>query len=141
MDAETLRHIKRIERELTKLFEEDRLLRERIAASTGDGGASFLSASGLNGTLVAGSGLSGGGTFPGTVTLDVDLTDAWSGLEFSSDELQVDLDETFVWMGRHTFGVGSLGELLNTHTAMGNNHGLGGMVEIAPSASLRSTMT
>ena len=50
------------------------------------------------------------------------------------------IDQTPLWTGIHTFGVGKRGESLAFHTSMGEAHGLGGMVVIAPSASRRSTI-
>ena len=71
MDRETVQSIKRIERLIGKLQEEDRLLRERIASASGDQGSSFYSQATLNGTLDVGNGIAGGGTFPGTVSVSV----------------------------------------------------------------------
>ena len=54
--------------------------------------------------LTAGDGLSAtDGGANGTITLDVDLVAAWSGLEFSGGELRVDEDAAFDWTGAHTF--------------------------------------
>lgn len=71
MDQETNRNLRRIEREIGILHKEARLLRERIAATSGDSGETYYQASVLNGTLDVGNGIVGGGTFPGTVSVSV----------------------------------------------------------------------
>lgn len=88
MDQETVRELKRIRAEISLLHKEDRLLRERISTTTGDVSSTFYAQSSLNGILSVGDGISGGGTFPGSVSIAVDLS-ATSGLEFSSGELQI----------------------------------------------------
>ena len=50
------------------------------------------------------------------------------------------IDQTPLWTGVHTFGVGKLGESLAWHCSMNEGHGLGGIVVVAPCASLRSTI-
>ena len=55
--------------------------------------------------FVDGDGLIGSdGGANGDYTLAVDLVDAWSGLEFSSGELRVDLGATFAWANTHAWG-------------------------------------
>ena len=88
MDRDVVRELKRIEREIGFLHEEDRLLRERISVASGDFSSEFFKQTALNGSLTTGDGISGGGTFPGVVSISVDLATT-SGLEFSSGELQV----------------------------------------------------
>ena len=135
MDTEISGIIKRLEREIGLLHREDRLLRERIASSSGDQGSAFYTQVALNGTLSAEDGIEGGGTFPGTVTVAIDLAD-WSGLEFTSGELLVDEDEDFSWLGEHMFKQ-ARGELQASHFSMGESHGLGGTNHIASVASLK----
>lgn len=103
MDQETIREIKRIELELGRLRKEDRLLRERISVASGDYSVDFFRQGSLGGTLIAGDGISGGGTFPGTVSIAIDLVSAWSGLEISSAQLRIDQTAAFTWTALHTY--------------------------------------
>ena len=71
MDKETVSEIKRLEREISFLKEADRRLRERISVASGDSSDTFYAQSSLNGLLTAGDGIDGGGSFPGTVGVDL----------------------------------------------------------------------
>jgi len=88
MDRDTQRLFKKIELDIGLLKKEDRLLRERISVASGDSEAEFYIQGALGGSLSSGDGISGGGTFPGIVSISIDLS-ATSGLEFSSGKLQI----------------------------------------------------
>ena len=139
MDRQTARTLKKIELEIGYLHKEDRLLRERIAAAAGLISEDFRATSSFGGILSADDGISGGGTFPGTVHVAVDLNDDWSGLEFEDAQLRVDEDEEFVWLQKHIFRK-ACAELRASHFAMGEAHGLGGTTYIAPCGGLRSAL-
>jgi hypothetical protein len=63
-----------------------------------------------------------------------------AGYALVTDATTWAIDQTPLWTGLHTFGVGKLGESLSFHTSMGEGHGLGGQVVVAPCASLRSAI-
>ena len=71
---------------------------------------------------------------------DVLLHNDTAGCALVTDSTTWTIDQTPLWTGVHTFGVGKLGESLAWHCSMEEAHGIGGMTVIAPSASLRSTI-
>ena len=102
MDREVVSEIKRLEREIGFLKEADRRLRERISVASGDSSDTFYIQSSLNGLLSAGDGIDGGGSFPGTVSVGLDLVSAWSGLEISSAKLRINQAAAFDWTAAHS---------------------------------------
>jgi hypothetical protein len=94
----TLQSLRQVERkfsaqelELGRVRKELRLLRERISSVAGASSPSTaFSAPSLSGTLVAGQGLTGGGTLPGTVTFNVGAGD---GIDVSADAVAVDVTD------------------------------------------------
>lgn len=91
-----------IRREIGELRREDRLIRQKMSYLSGSSSPVVFSAAEATGYVLAGAGLSGGGGLPGTVSLEVDLHDTWSGLEFDGGELRIDLDATYnAWTAAH----------------------------------------
>jgi hypothetical protein len=72
---------------------------------------------------------------------DVLLHNDTRGCALVSSATTWTMDQAPFWTGIHTFEVGKAGESLAWHCAMNEGHGLGGITVVAPSASLRSTIT
>ena len=91
---EVERNLKRTMLNMTRLEERINLMYDRIGHVSGASGPSTILAAGAaTGTIVAGTGLYGGGSLPGTVTLHVDEAYAFTWTAVHTHEANIVLDD------------------------------------------------
>lgn len=75
----------------------------QYAHADGSGTRPAYEAARLNKSIIAGSGLTGGGLLTQDRTLSILLNSAWSGLSVDGNGLRVDTAASFTWTNDHTF--------------------------------------